>query len=176
MDFVKKFIQAKEGLHAMDSKVLDVMEAAFGEELGLAGELGTVEAAVIATLQVLGQGLLQRIVRRSPTGTKGRRGPVRAAVGSGSWSIVPVRFTPPSAGWKFLARTIVVEIAGRRMCRTIRPPGLAPSKSRRRWRRHVVCWRSMTVLRKVPAKSKNCWGRRSRPRPSSGWCIMSAGR
>jgi len=71
MDFVKKFIQAKEGLSAMDSKVLDVMEAAFGEELGLAGELGTMEAAVIAKLQVLGQGLLRRIVRRKPNGYEG---------------------------------------------------------------------------------------------------------
>jgi len=47
------------------------MEAAFGEALGLAGDLGAVEAAVAAKLQVLGQGLLQRIVQRRSTGYEG---------------------------------------------------------------------------------------------------------
>jgi len=63
-----EFTLAKEGLIAMDSKVLDVMEAAFGEELGLAEELGALEAAVTTHMRTLGNALLQRVLDRQSHG------------------------------------------------------------------------------------------------------------
>jgi len=66
-----EFTLAKEGLNAMDSKVLDVLEAAIGEELGLAGGLGALEVAVSGHLQTLGNALLQRVLDRQPNGYKG---------------------------------------------------------------------------------------------------------
>jgi hypothetical protein len=55
----------------MDSKILDVMEEVFGDELELLGDLGRLEAVIAQKLQTLGQGLLQRIVRRKPNGYAG---------------------------------------------------------------------------------------------------------
>ncbi|KPK76241.1 MAG: hypothetical protein AMJ79_07505 [Phycisphaerae bacterium SM23_30] len=56
----------------MDTKILDELEAAYAQELSLAGDdLGTLEAAVEAKMRQLGQGLLQRLVRRQPNGYQG---------------------------------------------------------------------------------------------------------
>jgi len=55
----------------MDSNVLDVMEEAFVGGLELLSDLGALEAVIAAKLQVLGQGLMQRVVRRKPNGYQG---------------------------------------------------------------------------------------------------------
>lgn len=55
----------------MDSRILDVLEEAFAGELELMPDLGSLEAVVAQKLQVLGQGLLQRIVRRKRNGYEG---------------------------------------------------------------------------------------------------------
>jgi hypothetical protein len=56
----------------MDNRILDEMEACFGQELALAGEnLGCLEKAVTNLMTRLGQGLLQRMVSRQPNGYKG---------------------------------------------------------------------------------------------------------
>ena len=56
----------------MDSKILDELEAAFGQELALVGDdLGALETAVQGKLRQLGQGLLQRLLARQPHGYQG---------------------------------------------------------------------------------------------------------
>ena len=55
----------------MDSRILDVLEEAFGGELELLSDLGSLEAVISKKLQTLGQGLLQRMVRRKPNGYEG---------------------------------------------------------------------------------------------------------
>ena len=56
----------------MDTKILKELEAAYSEELNLvAGDLGALEAAVKTKMEQLGQGLLQRLVKRQPNGYKG---------------------------------------------------------------------------------------------------------
>lgn len=56
----------------MDSRILDEMEAAFGDELALVcHDLGQMEAAVQAKMRILGAGLLQRLVSRQPNGYQG---------------------------------------------------------------------------------------------------------
>lgn len=56
----------------MDTKILEELEAAYADELNLAGsDLGALEAAVKDKMQQLGQGLLQRLVQRQPNGYKG---------------------------------------------------------------------------------------------------------
>src|SRR5262245_42151374 len=55
----------------MDNRIVDVLEEAFAGELDLLSDLGALEQAVAAKLQVLGQGLLQRIVNRKRNGYEG---------------------------------------------------------------------------------------------------------
>ena len=56
----------------MDSRILDELEVAFGQELALVGDdLGALETAVQAKLRQLGQGLLQRLLARQPHGYQG---------------------------------------------------------------------------------------------------------
>jgi hypothetical protein len=56
----------------MDTKILEELEATYSEELNsLAGDLGALEQAVRAKMQQLGQGLLQRLVRRQRNGYRG---------------------------------------------------------------------------------------------------------
>jgi hypothetical protein len=56
----------------MDSKILDALEGAFGDELALvASDLGQLEAAVQAKMRSLGAGLLQRLVSRQANGYQG---------------------------------------------------------------------------------------------------------
>jgi hypothetical protein len=55
----------------MDSKILDVLEEAFVDELELVGDLGDLEGVIMQKLLTLGQGLLQRVVRRKPNGYEG---------------------------------------------------------------------------------------------------------
>ena len=56
----------------MDTKILEELEGACSEEFDLvAHDLGALEQAVRATMQQLGQGLLQRLVQRQPNGYKG---------------------------------------------------------------------------------------------------------
>ena len=56
----------------MDTKILDELEAAYCEELDLlADDLGALEQAVDSKMRQLGQGLLQRVVRRRRNGYKG---------------------------------------------------------------------------------------------------------
>jgi hypothetical protein len=56
----------------MDTKILEELEAAYSEELDvLADDLGALEQAVEAKMRQLGQGLLQRVVRRRRNGYKG---------------------------------------------------------------------------------------------------------
>ena len=56
----------------MDTKILEELEAAYADELNLAGsDLGALEAAVKDKMQQLGQGLLQRLMQRQPNGYKG---------------------------------------------------------------------------------------------------------
>lgn len=56
----------------MNSKILDEMEACFGQELSLVREnLGELESAVAVMVRELGQGLLQRLVSRQSNGYKG---------------------------------------------------------------------------------------------------------
>jgi len=55
----------------MDSKILDVMEAVLGEELGLLGDLGTLEETVIQHMRTLGNALLQRVLDRQSHGYAG---------------------------------------------------------------------------------------------------------
>jgi hypothetical protein len=56
----------------MDTKILQKLEACFCQELDLAGcDLGTLEATVKQGLELLGKGLLQRLVERSDKGYKG---------------------------------------------------------------------------------------------------------
>ena len=45
----------------MDSRLLDVLEEAFGDELALIPDLGGLEEAVQSKLRTLGSGLLQRV-------------------------------------------------------------------------------------------------------------------
>lgn len=56
----------------MNSRILDELEACFGQELSLVREnLGDLESAVAVVMRELGQGLLQRVVSRKPNGYKG---------------------------------------------------------------------------------------------------------
>jgi len=56
----------------MDSRILDELEAAFGQELALVrDDLGALESAVQSKLRQLGQGLLQRLLAREPHGYQG---------------------------------------------------------------------------------------------------------
>lgn len=56
----------------MDTRILDQLEACFGQELSLVrGNLADLESAVVVTMRQLGQALLQRIVSRQPNGYKG---------------------------------------------------------------------------------------------------------
>lgn len=56
----------------MDSRILSELEAAYGQELSLAGnDLGALEAAVQAKMHQLGRGLLQRLVQRGSNGYQG---------------------------------------------------------------------------------------------------------
>jgi hypothetical protein len=56
----------------MDTKILDELEVACSQKLSLIGEdLGALEAAVKAKMRQLGQGLLQRLVRRKSNGYQG---------------------------------------------------------------------------------------------------------
>ncbi len=56
----------------MDSRILDELEAAFGQELALVGDdLGALETAVQGKLRQLGQGLLQRLLARQAHGYQG---------------------------------------------------------------------------------------------------------
>ncbi len=49
----------------MGSRILDELEAAFGQELALVGDdLGALETAVQGKLRQLGQGLLRRLLAR----------------------------------------------------------------------------------------------------------------
>ena len=56
----------------MDTKILEQLEETFAEEITLAGnDLGSLEILVKEKLQLLGQGLLQRLVDRGANGYKG---------------------------------------------------------------------------------------------------------
>ena len=56
----------------MDSRILDELEGAFGQELALVGDdLGALETAVQGKLRQLGKGLLQRLLARQVHGYKG---------------------------------------------------------------------------------------------------------
>ena len=56
----------------MDSRILDELETAFGQELALVGDdLGALETSVQGKLRQLGQGLLQRLLGRQPHGYQG---------------------------------------------------------------------------------------------------------
>ena len=56
----------------MDTKILEELEAAYSEEFDLlTGDLGALEQAVQTKMRQLGQGLLQRIVRRRRNGYRG---------------------------------------------------------------------------------------------------------
>lgn len=59
----------------MDSRILDVLEEAFGDELALVPDLGALESAVAAKVRTLGLGLLRRILDRQPKGYEGSRRP-----------------------------------------------------------------------------------------------------
>ena len=57
---------------AMDNRILDQLEAVYGEELALVqGDLGQLEQSVARTLKSLGSGLLQRLVNRDRNGYRG---------------------------------------------------------------------------------------------------------
>ena len=56
----------------MNNKILDDLEACFGQELSLVSDnLGSLEATIAVMMRELGQGLLQRVVSRQPNGYKG---------------------------------------------------------------------------------------------------------
>ena len=56
----------------MNTKILDELEACFGQELSLVGEnLGDLESAIVLKMRELGQGLLQRVVSSKPNGYRG---------------------------------------------------------------------------------------------------------
>ncbi len=58
----------------MDTKILEQLEAVFCREIGLAGcDLGVLESSVKQKLELLGKGLLQRLVERSNNGYRGSR-------------------------------------------------------------------------------------------------------
>lgn len=59
----------------MDSRLLDVLEETFGDELALLPELGQLEEAVQAKLRTLGRGLLERVLARGRPGYEGSRRP-----------------------------------------------------------------------------------------------------
>lgn len=56
----------------MDTKIVDLLEACYGQELSLIGEdLGALEERVTVLMRECGQGLLQRVVSRGPHGYQG---------------------------------------------------------------------------------------------------------
>jgi len=56
----------------MNTRILDELEACFGQELSLVRDnLEALESAVAVMMRELGQGLLQRVVSRQPNGYKG---------------------------------------------------------------------------------------------------------
>lgn len=56
----------------MNSRILDELEACFGQELSLVREnLGDLESVVAGMMRGLGKGLLQRVVSRKPNGYEG---------------------------------------------------------------------------------------------------------
>jgi len=56
----------------MDTKIIDQLEAVFGEEFKLVQhDLGKMEQLMQQKMQLLGQGLLQRLIDRSPNGHQG---------------------------------------------------------------------------------------------------------
>lgn len=56
----------------MDTKILEQLEAFFSQEIDLAGcDLGILESSVKHKLDLLGKGLLQRLIERSDKGYKG---------------------------------------------------------------------------------------------------------
>ena len=56
----------------MDTKILAQLEETFAEEITLAGnDLGSLEMLLKEKMQLLGQGLLQRLVNRGVNGYKG---------------------------------------------------------------------------------------------------------
>ena len=58
----------------MDTKILEQLEAIFSQEIDLAGcDLGILESSVKHKLDLLGRGLLQRLIERSDKGYKGSR-------------------------------------------------------------------------------------------------------
>lgn len=60
----------------MDSRILDQLEEAYGEELTLVqGDLGQLEPAIEAIVKSLGAGLLQRLIDRGPNGYQGSQIP-----------------------------------------------------------------------------------------------------
>jgi hypothetical protein len=60
----------------MDSRILDQLEEAYGEELTLVqGDLGQLEPAIVAIVKSLGAGLLQRLIDRGRNGYQGSRIP-----------------------------------------------------------------------------------------------------
>ena len=77
----------------MDSRLVDVLEEAFGDELALVPELGSLQSAVSATLRTPGLGLLKRVLRRRPSAGLGNE---KAGCGNGrrrgSWRTWPKRF------------------------------------------------------------------------------------
>jgi hypothetical protein len=56
----------------MDTEIIEQLEAIFSQEIDLAGcNLGVLESSVKQKLDLLGKGLLQRLVERSDKGYKG---------------------------------------------------------------------------------------------------------
>jgi len=56
----------------MNNKILDELEACFGQELSLfSNNLGALESAIAVKMRELGQGLLQRVVSSKPNGYRG---------------------------------------------------------------------------------------------------------
>lgn len=84
----------------MNTKILDELEACFGQELSLVGEnLGSLESAIAVKMRELGQGLSQRAVSSTPNGHRGSS-MARDCGGAMRFStIVPRIFTPFLAGW-----------------------------------------------------------------------------
>jgi hypothetical protein len=70
---ILKAITHKEG-KGMDTKIIEQLEAFFSQEIDLAGcDLGVLESSIKQKLDLLGQGLLQRLVDRSNNGYRGNR-------------------------------------------------------------------------------------------------------
>jgi len=62
----------QKGEHAMDSRMLDILQDCYSDELSLAsGNLEALESRVVTFMRELGRGLLQRMVSKQVNGYKG---------------------------------------------------------------------------------------------------------